>query len=68
MAQTITLERKRAQKFLELLAERPFVCLVHVDGDLRIFSKGMSDEELTEVRARLAEIEGDADGEDEDQG
>lgn len=63
MAQTITLERQRAKRFLELLAERPFVCLVAVDGDLRIFSKGMTEEELAEVRARLAEIEGDADGE-----
>jgi hypothetical protein len=64
VAPTVSLDKRRAEKFLRLLADEPFVCLVVTDGELRLFSKDMPEEKLARLRTRLIEIQGDTpDGE-----
>lgn len=51
----------KAQRFLRLLSEEPFVCVVFTEeGELRLFSKGMDEEQLDRITTMLeASEEGD---------
>jgi hypothetical protein len=55
----VDLNATQAGKFLELLAEEPFVCVVVVDDGLHLFSKGMDDEQVAKIKEQLVDIEGD---------
>ncbi len=56
MANETHLGVEKARRFFNLLAEEPFVCVVAMDEELRIFSSAMSDSELAFMRRELEEI------------
>ena len=55
----VSLTANKAAKFLNLLAEEPFVCVVVVEGGLHLFSKDMDEEQLQRIRDSLVTIEKD---------
>jgi hypothetical protein len=54
-----TLGERQARKFLQTLAEEPFVCVVMTDaGGIQIFSKDISAERLAQAKESLNEAMG----------
>lgn len=47
----------RAKRFLDLLSKESFVCVVVTDDELRLFSKGMDEEQLDRIKTMLEESE-----------
>lgn len=61
VSKPVELDLRRANKFLDHLAADPFVCIVVTDeGELHIFSKEMTPEQLERIKDRLTEIEENA--------
>ena len=59
VADTTKLSEAKARRFLNLLAEESFVCLVVTDDELHLFSKGMEPAQIDRIKDNLAQIEGD---------
>ena len=57
--EVVSLELSKARKFLHRLAEDPFICVVMVDDEIRIYSKGIEEGHVDRIRDFLREIEGE---------
>jgi hypothetical protein len=51
-----SLPRRAAHRFLDDLAEAPFIALVLSDGDVRVYTKGLDDETMEQVASLIATI------------
>lgn len=52
----VSLDVERSRKFLNLLAEEPFVAVVVTDGEVRVFSKGIEPDHLERIKQVLRDL------------
>lgn len=52
----LSLDLEKSRKFLNLLAEDPFVAVVVTDGEVRVFSKDIEPDHLDRIKSVLSDL------------